>query len=222
MLTRYDLSHKVLTHPKFHRWKQRVESNGNIFKNIEILATISRDKVNLFLAFIDCQLETPEGQIIPRCVLIGGDSIVVVPVLRCHEDGEIYTLMVEQRRIIDGGFSKEFPAGTVDLLGDEPRITACLEVQEELHLSIKPDELISLSPVKVVTSLMDGFVHYFYFQREVTWSFLKGFDGLSTGCHTEHEYIKVRLVKMSEVVECMTSSAIIGVKLVERELNLIF
>jgi len=222
MRTRYDLSHKVLTHPKFQRWKQRVESNGNTLKNIEILATISRDQVNLFLAFIDCQLETPEGHIIPRCILIGGDSIVVVPVLRCHEDGEIYTLMVEQRRIIDGGYSKEFPAGTVDLLGDDPRAMACQEVQEELHFSVNPEELISLSPVKVVSSLMDGLVHYFYFKKEVSWSFLKGFDGLSTGCHTEHEYIKVRLVKMSEVVDCMTSSAIIGVKLVERALNRIF
>jgi len=222
MSTRYDLSHKVLTHSKFLRWKQRVESNGNTVKNIEILATICRDQVNLFLALLDCQLVTPEGREIPRCVIIGGDSVVVIPVFTCHDDGEIYTLMVEQRRIIDGDYAREFPAGTVDLLEEYPQLMACQELQEELHLSVDPDELIPLAPVKVVSSLLDGLVHYFYFQRDVPLSFLKRFEGRSTGCHEEHEYIQVRVVKMAEVVDCMTSSAIIGVKLLERALNRIF
>ncbi|MDP6583156.1 MAG: hypothetical protein QF535_00770, partial [Anaerolineales bacterium] len=101
--------HPVFNNFKFKRWKHRVEANGNIIKNIDILATVSRNSSNFSLAFLDCLILTPEGVEIPRCIVIRGESIVVVPVLNCTEDNETYTLMVEQRRIFDGGYSKEFP-----------------------------------------------------------------------------------------------------------------
>ena len=59
----------------FKRWKQRVESNGNVIKNIEVLGVISRDQVNLRGAFLDCRLLTPEGVEIPRCILVGGGRV---------------------------------------------------------------------------------------------------------------------------------------------------
>ena len=105
----------------------------NIINKIDVLGIISRDCDNFFGAFLDCQLVTPEGEKISRCVLIQDDSVVIVPVLYCQDDGEIYTMMVKQRRIIDGGFAFEFPAGGKGLQEDS-RFIASQEIQEELHI----------------------------------------------------------------------------------------
>lgn len=218
------MTHIVFNNIKFKRWKQRVEANGNVIKNIEVLGIISRDQVNLRWAFLDCRLLTPDGVEIPRCVLIGGDSAAIVPVLTCRQDRETYTLMVEQRRIVDGDYTEEFPAGTIDAVTNDPKIIACQELEEELHMTVSPEELIPLNhnQVKVNPCFSDGLVSYFYFEREVSLEFLEEMNGRSTGCHEDNEYIRVKVKKMSEVVNCVTPSALIGLKLLERALNKVF
>lgn len=218
------MSHIVFNNPKFQRWKQSIEVNGNIIKSIEVLANVSRKQSNFFGALLDCQLVTPEGVEIPRCVMLHGDSAVVIPVLKCCEDEEIYTLLVEQRRIVDGDYAKEFPSGGEDFSVDDLKSIACREIKEELHLSVSPEELIPLNttPVKMNPSLYGDLAYFFYFEREVPFSFLKEMEGLNTGCHEEYEYVRVKVQKMSEVANCMTSSALIGLKLLERALNRVF
>jgi|TARA_B100002003_G_scaffold228852_1_gene237570 8-oxo-dGTP pyrophosphatase MutT (NUDIX family) len=218
------MTNMVFESHMFKRWKQRVESNGNVIKNIGVLGIISRDQVNLRGAFLDCRLLTPEGVEIPRCILIGGESAVIVPVLTCRQDGETYTLMVEQRRIVDGGYTEEFPAGTIGLETDDPKIIACQELEEELHMTVSPEELIPLNDnqVKINPCFSDGLVSFFYFESEVSLAFLEEMNGRSTGCHEDNEYIRVKVKKMSEVIKCMTPSALIGLKLVERALNRVF
>ena len=217
------MSNLVFKDAHFQRWKQRVEKNGNTFINIDVIAAISRDNSNLFGAFLDCRILTSEGHEIPRCVLINDDSVVIVPVLYCEENDEIYTMMVEQRRIIDGGFAVEFPSGGVGRNGDA-RSMACQEIKEELHISIQPEELIPLTAdsIKINPSFSGDLVNFFYFKKYVSLAFLEDMDGRSTGCHEDFEYIRVRVYKMSEVADILTSSALIGVKLVERALNCVF
>ena len=200
-----------------------MEANGNILRKMDVLAAITRDGVHLFGALIDCQVLTPEGNELPRYILIGDDSVVVVPVLTCQDNGEIYTMMVEQRRIIDGGFSIEFPAGSVGG-NEEPRAMASQEIQEELNLSIAPGELIPLAPgpIKINPSFSGDLTHFFYFEKVVSRSFLEERDLRSTGCHEEHEYLHVRVLKMADVRNHLTSSALIGTKLLETALNRTF
>ena len=159
-------SSMVFEDAHFQCWKKRVEKNGNSFVSIDVIAEISRDGSNLFGAFLDCVLMTPEGYEIPRCVLIGDDSVVIVPVLFCEDNNEIYTLMVEQRRIIDGGGAIEFPSGGVGRNGDA-RSMACQEIKEELHISILPEELIPLAAdsIKINPSFSADMVDFFYFQN---------------------------------------------------------
>ena len=65
-------------------------------------------------------------------------------------------------------------------------------------------------------------VDLFYFKKYVSLAFLEDMDRRSTGCHEDFEYIRVRVYKMSEVADILTSSALIGVKLVERALKCVF
>jgi len=217
------MSQLVFKSQKFQRWKQRVEANGNIIKNIEIMGVISRKKNDLYGVFLDCILLTPEGVEIPRCIIIRGDSVVIIPVLKCTEDKELYTLLVEQRCITDGGYVKEFPAGNVNMMEDT-KAMACQEILEEIEISVSPEELIPLTtkPIIINPSLTDDMVHFFYFEREITFSFLKNMNGRSTGCHEEHEYLYVRAHKMSEIVNLSNSSILIGMRLLERALCLTF
>ena len=223
-ILKYTMSHIVFDSPKFKRWKQRVEVSGNIIKDIKILGFVSRDHVNLFGAFLDCKLITPEGVEIPRCVVIGGDSVVIIPVLTCVEDGEIYTLLVEQRRIIDGSIIREFPSGGISHNRDDLKAVACLEVKEELHMDVTSDELIPLGsgPVMMNPSASGDLAYFFYFERKVPNSFLQKMNGLSTGCHDDHEYIMVSVQKMSEAACSCVSSLLIGTKLLEKAMNRVF
>ncbi len=210
----------VFNNPHFLKWKKRLEENGNVLQNIEVLGAISRDNKNLFAAFLDCRILTPENTEIPRCVLICDDSVVVVPVLRCIENNEIYTLMVRQRRIIDGGFTTEFAAGGVEQSANLIE-AACKETREELHMSVSHEEMIPLGTdsIKLNPSFSGDLVHFFYFQRDVPRTFLEKMDNMSTGCHQDNEYIKIKVLKMTEVNDVMTSSALIGIKLLESALN---
>jgi|TARA_B100001964_G_scaffold201439_1_gene229148 8-oxo-dGTP pyrophosphatase MutT (NUDIX family) len=217
------MSLNIIDHPKIQCWRKRVEANGNIIKNIEVLATISRNEASLFGAVLDCQLLTPEGVKVSRCVMVFGDSVAIIPVLTCSDDGEVYTLMVEQRRIVDGDYSREFPSGGIETGGD-PKVSACNEIREELHLTVLPKELISLkpNPIKASSSILGDLVYYYYFERNVSLSFLKEIDGRSTGCHEENEFIHVRVLKMSEASDVLTIAALTGIKLLEKKLGRVF
>ena len=218
------MSEIVFNNPKFHYWKKSVEANGNIFKHIDIMAAISRDKVNLLGALLDCELLTPEGDIITRCIMLHEDGVVIIPVLTCIEDGEIYTLLVEQRRIIDGSIIREFPSGSISHNRDDLKDVACLEVKEELHMDVTPEELIPLGsgPVMMNPSATGDLAYFFYFERKVPNSFLQKMNGLSTGCHDDHEYIRVSVQKMSEAARSCVSSLLIGTKLLEKAMNRVF
>ena len=117
---------------------------------------------------------------------------------------------------------REFPSGGIETGGD-PKVSACKEIQEELHLTVLPKELIPLKPssIKASSSIMGDLVYY-YFERRVSLSFLEEMDGRSTGCSDDHEYIRVRVYKMSEVSNVSIPSAIIGLKLLEQALNRVF
>jgi 8-oxo-dGTP pyrophosphatase MutT (NUDIX family) len=217
------MSYKIFEDTKFLDWKQRLEANGLQLQNVEVLAEVIRNDNHLYGALLDCRLLTPEGERSPQIVVLRGKSAVIVPVLHCKDDGEVYTLMVEQRRIYDGDYAREFPAGGAEGPMDDLAL-ACQELEEELHLKVSPEELKPLSPhpIKVNPSLCGDAVMFHYFVRDVSLSFLQEMDGRKTGLHEDDEFLRVKTVKMSEVIECLTSSAIIGLKLLEKELDYVF
>ena len=116
-----------------------------------------------------------------------------------------------------GGFNVEFPSGGVGRNGDA-RSMACQEIKEELHMNIHPEELIPLAAdsLKINASFSSGLVDFLYFKKHVSMAFLEHMDGRSAGCHEDAEYITVRVYKMVDVADNLTSSAIIGIKLLER------
>ena len=76
--------------------------------------------------------------------------------------------MVQQRRIIDGGYSLEFPAGMLDYNLDDPILSAVEEVREELGINVEKDsmQMLSKTPFNVCESLMDEHVYIYRFFDE--------------------------------------------------------
>lgn len=216
------MSEIVLNSLKFRRWQQRVEANGTRILKIDILSVISRQPGTFYAAFLDCLMLTPEGAEIPRCIVIRGESVVIIPVFRCLDDGELYTLMVEQRCICDGGLHLGFPAGNADDLKDDFLAMACGELHEELGIEVLQDELIPLANcgVSINPSITDDLVYFYYFLRDVPLIWLQGMHSRSTGCHGDGEFIRLNLFKLSEIVMLPTSSTLIGLRLLEKELNI--
>ncbi len=215
------MSDIVINSLRYRRWRRRVESNGNLIKKIDILSVVSRQPGTYYAAFLDCLLETPEGTEISRCITLRGESIVVIPVFRCADDKEIYTLMVEQRCICDGGMHTGFPAGNSD--EDESDFTsmACSELREELGIEVDPKELVPLidTGISISPSLTDDLVYLYYFSRKVSLEWLKAMDGRSTGCHREGEFLTIRLHKISDILMMPTISTLIAIPLLEKALS---
>ncbi|MBF0240372.1 MAG: hypothetical protein HQM12_21925, partial [SAR324 cluster bacterium] len=96
------MTDSALKRQVFLDWKQRIIDSGHEFHEIKVLAEVERDKGQVYATLYDCDLITPEHQRMWRSIVVRGDSVVVVPVLHVPEHHEDYTLMVEQRRIVDG------------------------------------------------------------------------------------------------------------------------
>ena len=207
----------------FINWKRNVEYNGNLFQDIKILSIIKRNNNKIISFFLDCKLLTPEGNVIDRCVLINGESVVIIPLFYCLDNNEYFTLLVKQRRIIDGDYSTEFPAGSIDLIM-KPKNSGCQEIKEELGLSVELDDLNLLNDkhIKINASYSDSLVNFYYFKKNVSMDYLKEFNGKQTGCNDEGEFINVVLLKIKDLIKCNTSSTIIGLKLLEHHLGISF
>ena len=62
----------------FREWKQTILNNGNIINNIDIIGVVIRNDNDIKKVLIDCNIQTPEGNNIKRCILMGKKSIVLL------------------------------------------------------------------------------------------------------------------------------------------------
>ena len=215
------MSELVLQSSRFLNWKKEVESQGIQLENVQVIGEIRRNG-KLLTALVDSQMNTSEGTTMPRFILLQNSGVVIIPVLTCQEDGKLYTLMVEQRRAIDGKWSMEFPSGGFEPQKEQPIVVAMQEIEEELGMQIDEKQLqvLNLEPLNTVPGSSSARLHYYYFEQEVCKSFLDEIDGRKTGCYDDHEYLTVHVQKMSEVSKTNCNIFIIaGIKLLEQKLN---
>jgi len=215
-----ELASMVLASSKYQRWRNLVESQGNKILQHDILSVISRTPGTWYVALIDCLLLTPEENIIKRCVTIRGESVVIVPILQCIDDSQLYTIMVEQRCICDGALHIGFPAGSTDEIANF-RSMACQELREETGIEILPEELIELSEgISLNSSLSDDLIYFYAFRKDVTRTWLDSIDNSNSGIHGEGEYIKVKVLTLSDSFNMATPSTLIGESLVRKVLGI--
>ena len=201
----------------FKQWRRKFNSVDTIITSIDLKFVISRTIETFYLAVLDVSLKKKNTDItFPRCLILRGDTVIIVPILKCIDDGQVYTILVEQFRIIDGGLSLEFPAGMVDYdIGS--KASAIIECKEELNIDINEKDLIPLSnfPFKVCESLMDENVDIYGIKFEMRKDEIFKYHGLKTGDMKQNEFITLKVLKFSEVEKIRSFSTYVAYNLVK-------
>lgn len=147
----------------------------------------------------------PDGKPVHGIVLVRGNAVGVLVVLRC--EGKPYLLLVRQPRFaISEPESLEIPAGILDWSNDYRKV-ALSELKEEAMLDATDDELIDLTGFYTEgkldghagsCGLLDERIRLYAIERAVTPEELKRMDGRNQEYTDENEWIKTVVLPYEE------------------------
>ncbi|MCA0363574.1 MAG: NUDIX hydrolase [Bacteroidetes bacterium] len=137
------MSEKLEDAHKFKLWKSNLELNGLKINAIEEKYTRRRYNGEVLFSLLMLDAETPEGDKIPPVCFLKGEVVSILISLIDELTKEKYLILVKQRRIAEGGFTYEHPAGMVDGTITPAQI-ALQEVKEETGIEITPGQLFPL------------------------------------------------------------------------------
>lgn len=147
----------------------------------------------------------PDGRPVHGIVLVRGNAVGVLVVLRC--EGKPYLLLVRQPRFaISEQASLEIPAGILDWTGDYRKV-ALSELEEEAQIVAEDSELIDLTEfwyqgasVGFAGScgLLDERIRLYAIERDVTREELKAMDGKDQKYTEEIEWIRTEVLPYEE------------------------
>ena len=169
----------------------------------------------------------PDGRPVHGIVLVRGNAVGVLVVLRC--EGKKYLLLVRQPRFAIGEqASLEIPAGILDWTGDY-RKAALSEVEEEAQIKAEDSELIDLMDFwyreksdgfAASCGLLDERIRLYAIERDVTPEQLKAMDGRDQEYTEEIEWIKTVVMPYEEAAhEFVDGKNLIALFLYERWLR---
>jgi 8-oxo-dGTP pyrophosphatase MutT (NUDIX family) len=200
-----------LDEPKVKVWKDNIARSGCVMKSVEPLQLIRTSKGELLFALCKADVFTPQGVKLPQIVLIRGNVVVIVPLVKNRDTGEESFITVIQYRIGNGIAGIEFPAGMIDRKTDDPAGVAMEEVLEETGVRISRDDLFPLSDRILYTSpgLQDEGVYYFGCTLEMTEKEFRSLEGRKTGASSEGESIRVSLKTGGEIVSLTNATQVL-------------
>jgi len=176
---------------KFKIWKANLQTNGLKINNIQEIYTRHRYNGEALFSLVMLDAETPEGDKIPPICFIKGEVVCICIVLIDKETKEKYLLLVKQRRIAEGGFTFEHPAGMVDGT-KSPLEIAVIEVKEETGIVVSENDLIDLSPNKRLfpsTGTSDEAMYFYFCEITLDKNKIEAFENKEMG--TEYEFERI-------------------------------
>lgn len=163
-----------------------------------------RSKNPLFIK-LTAQATLPDGKPVHGIVLVRGNAVGVLVVLRC--EGKPYLLLVRQPRFpIGEQASLEIPAGILDWSGDYKKV-ALAELEEEAQIKVDESEIVdltafwhgdSVSGFAASCGLLDERIRLFLVEREVTAEELRAMDGREQTYTAEEEWIRTEVLPYEE------------------------
>lgn len=185
---------------KFKIWKANLQTNGLKINNIDEIYTRHRYNGEALFSLVMLDANTPEGDKIPPICFIKGEVVCVCIVLIDKATKEKYLLLVKQRRIAEGGFTYEHPAGMVD--GTKtPLEIAVMEVKEETGITVSEEDLINLSPNKRLfpsTGTSDEAMYFYFCEIELDKTEIESFENKEMGTAYEFERITTHVYPFVE------------------------
>jgi ADP-sugar diphosphatase len=185
---------------KFNLWKKNILSNGLKINNIEEVYSRHRYNGEVLFSLLMLDATTPEGDKIPPICFLKGEVVCVAIILIDEQTSEKYLLLVKQRRISEGGYTFEHPAGMVDGTVS-PLDIAVQEVKEETGIIITPADLINLSPEKRLfpsTGTSDEAMYFYYCEITLPKDKIASFENKEMGTEYEFERISTHVYPFIE------------------------
>lgn len=217
----------ILESKIFRQW---LEASSAKFKishiHFESVNYFAKEHRPLFIK-INAAAALPDGRPVHGVVLIRGNAVGVLVVLRC--EGKKYLLLVRQPRFsISETASLEIPAGILDWSGDYRKV-ALSELEEEAQIKASADELIDLSEFwwgdftpgfAGSCGLLDERIRLYAIEREVTREELEAMDGKNQTYTDENEWIRTEVLPYEEAAhKFIDGKNLIALFLYERWLN---
>lgn len=176
---------------KFKLWKKNLLKNGLTVHKVEEMFTRHRYNGEVLFSTLMLDASTPEGDKIPPICFLKGEVVCIAMVLIDEASKEKYLLLVKQRRIAEGGYTYEHPAGMVD--GTQtPEFIAVQEVKEETGVAITTEQLINLSPSKRLfpsTGTSDEAMYFYACEVEMSTEKIASLHNKQMGTDYEFERI---------------------------------
>ena len=185
---------------KFKIWKANLQTNGLKINNIEEIYTRHRYNGEALFSLLMLDAETPEGDKIPPICFLKGEVVCICIVLIDKDTKEKYLLLVKQRRIAEGGYTYEHPAGMVDGT-QSPLEIAVMEVKEETGIVVKKDDLINLSPNKRLfpsTGTSDEAMYFYCCEITLSKDQIASYENKEMGTEYEFERITTHVYSFLE------------------------
>jgi ADP-sugar diphosphatase len=185
--------------PKFRFWKNQLEQNGLTVNHIHEKWVRRRHNGEVLFALLEVDATTPEGDRIPPACFLKGHAVSVLVALIDADTAEKFVVLVRQRRISDGSHTYEHPAGMVDA-ADDPADVAARELDEEIGLSVRADELTRLSPRLWYpsTGTSDEAMHFYFVERTLPRADIMAFHHKNMGVASEFERITTAVTTLPE------------------------
>ncbi|GAB3781437.1 hypothetical protein GCM10028818_35530 [Spirosoma horti] len=187
--------------PKYKNWRDQLAQNQINVNQIHPLYVYQAQKDGSVLyALLKIEADTPEDTTLNPICFLKGDAVSMLVVLIAEETNEKYVLLVKQRRVCNGAFSYEHPAGMIDEDDPSPVEVAARELGEEANLTVESAELRPLfnKPLYSATATSDEALHFFYLERRMPLAEIKAMDSQMTGEKEENEHTQLRVVTFPE------------------------
>lgn len=193
---------------KFKLWKSHLLKNGLTIHDIEEVYTRRRYNGEVLFSTLMLDASTPEGDKIPPICFLKGEVVCVLICLIDEATEEKYLILVKQRRISEGGYTFEHPAGMVD--GTQtPEAISIQEVREETGIEIKKEQLINLSPDKRLfpsTGTSDESMYLFAAELRMSKAQIDSYENKEMGTDYEFERITTHIFPFKEGHSLITNT----------------
>jgi 8-oxo-dGTP pyrophosphatase MutT (NUDIX family) len=193
--------------PKVRAWKDSVVKAGCMVRSLTPLNLSYKKNNELLFALVKADVSDPNGNKLPDILFVRGHACIVVPRLINKNTGRKAFLMIRQRRIGNGAYNLEFPAGMLDMNINSPSEVARMELYEETGLSIAPADLHPLcdGPLYSSPGASDEGIYYFGCSLELAGKDCDAFEGRTIHGVSEDEHIVVTLRSRKQAEEETTS-----------------
>ncbi|HHG85586.1 MAG TPA: NUDIX hydrolase, partial [Bacteroidetes bacterium] len=154
------------------------------------LHSVRKGNGEILFSMVKMDAVSPEGNPLLPVALLRGHFVSILICLIDQETKERYFLLVKQRRVANGAWFYEHPAGMMDSDSD-PYAVALTEVQEETGLTIQREALNLLNEQPLFSSpgLLDECGYFFFVELEMSNKEIMSYHEQAKGEGGEGEYI---------------------------------